>query len=145
MVCLPAYVLLGAGVPMELNHHIMTFLLHPVTNLRHYVQAQREYILGKLDQTVQKLERIGSRQWPHDEEFQYLASAHILSRMAIRVRRKKDACAVVVTMWTNRYPFPGRARDVVRTSTCPDYMCELKIWFRHEWNVYFLRKPRLRD
>ena len=133
---LPSYVL---PFPMEINHHIMTFLLHPDTNLRHHIEMQREYILKKMDRTVQQLELIGGRAWHHDEEFQYLASAHVLSRMARRVRRQKDACAVVATVWTTRYSFPGRARGVVKTSTCPDYVLELKLWFRHEWHTSFLR------
>ena len=121
---LPSYVL---PLPIEVSRHIMTFLLHPDTNLRHHIQMQREYILKKMDQTVQQLELNGGRAWNHDEEFQFMASAHILSRMARRVRRKKDVCAVVATMWTIRYPFPKRVRDITRTATCPDYVRELKI------------------
>ena len=133
---LPSYVL---PLPMELNHHVMTFLLHPDTNLRHHIEIQRKYILTRLDRMIQRLERTGGRQWNHDEEFQYLSSAHVLGRMARVIRRKKDLCGVIATVWTTRYAFPSRTKEILRTASCPEYTRELKLWFQNEWHKNFLR------
>ena len=145
-LCLPTYVL--TPLPMEVCALVASFLHHPHTVLKNYLAIQRQFIITRMEETYDQLEKraassgpawFGSELEADDHRLTgeiTMQAVYVLRRIIRKLERRgarDHVCGVVATRMTHRLRVPHRVARDVHFSTTPVYLRELKLWFEHGW------------